>query len=117
MLRNILTRQVPGLAGKWVETLLAEMTEKWGVPRSGISTWIIHAGGRDILLSLRERLGLAETDLEWSAEVLRTHGNLSSACVLFVLKKALEEGAPGGTWWICSFGAGFSSHGAFLDVE
>jgi alkylresorcinol/alkylpyrone synthase len=47
---------------------------------------------------------------------LREYGNLSSPFVLFVLKAALESGVPAGTWWMSSFGAGFSCHGALLRV-
>jgi alkylresorcinol/alkylpyrone synthase len=117
MLRNILSIQVPGLAGKAAETLLAEMIERWEVDRAQVAAWILHAGGKEILASLRQRLGLAEEDVAWSAEVLRRNGNISSPCVLFALKEALEAGAPGGRWWLCTFGAGFSCHGAWLDVE
>ena len=65
---------------------------------------------------MQERLGLTERDLRWSAVVLREFGNLSSPFVLFVLKAALADDAPGGLWWMSSFGAGFSCHGALLDV-
>ena len=77
----------------------------------------MHAGGREILVALRERLGLTEQDLRRSAAVLREYGNVSSPCVLFVLQAALAEGAPGGFWWMSSFGAGFTCHGAMLQVE
>jgi len=47
---------------------------------------------------------------------LREYGNLSSAFVYFVLSAALADSAPGGWWWLSSFGAGFTCHGALLDV-
>ena len=50
-------------------------------------------------------------------EALRRYGNLSSAFVYFVLKAALCDHAPGGWWWLSSFGAGFTCHGALLAVE
>jgi alkylresorcinol/alkylpyrone synthase len=59
---------------------------------------------------------LTEADLRWSAAVLREFGNLSSPFVFFVLQAALAGGAPGGSWWMSSFGAGFSCHGAILEV-
>ena len=77
----------------------------------------MHPGGRDVLLALRERLGLSEQDLRWSAAVLRDYGNLSSPSVYFVLQGGLEDSAPSGYWWMSSFGAGFSCHGALLMVE
>ncbi|MEO5802349.1 MAG: 3-oxoacyl-[acyl-carrier-protein] synthase III C-terminal domain-containing protein, partial [Verrucomicrobiota bacterium] len=85
--------------------------------RSRISTWILHAGGREVLLALQEKLNLSSADICWSANILREFGNLSSPFVLFVLEKALRENAPSGLWWMASFGAGFSSHGALLEVE
>jgi alkylresorcinol/alkylpyrone synthase len=48
--------------------------------------------------------------------MLRDYGNLSSPFVLFVLDAALRAHAPGGSWWMSSFGAGFSCHGALLEV-
>jgi alkylresorcinol/alkylpyrone synthase len=117
MLRNILARQVPSLASKHAARVLGEMLAQTGVKRDQIAAWILHAGGRDVLLAMQERLGLTERDLGWSAGVLREYGNLSSPFVLFVLKAALAGGAPGGPWWMSSFGAGFSCHGALLEVD
>ena len=70
-----------------------------------------------LLLAMQERLGLAQQQLERSAAVLREFGNLSSPFVLFVLQTVLADNAPGGLWWMSSFGAGFSCHGALLEVE
>ena len=49
--------------------------------------------------------------------VLKKYGNVSSACVYFVLQETLNDGVPGGLWWMSSFGAGFACHGALLEVE
>jgi alkylresorcinol/alkylpyrone synthase len=77
----------------------------------------MHPGGRDVLVAVRERLGLSEHDVRWSTAVLREFGNVSSASVYFVLKATLADSAPGGYWWMSAFGAGFSCHGALLEVE
>jgi alkylresorcinol/alkylpyrone synthase len=96
---------------------LCDLLAQTGIRREQITTWILHAGGRDVLTALQARLGLADTDLRWSTATLREYGNLSSASVLFTLQNALANGAPGGHWWMTSFGAGFSCHGALLTVE
>ncbi len=49
--------------------------------------------------------------------VLAEYGNMSSPSVFFVLQSALSDTVPDGLWWMSSFGAGFSSHGAMLDVR
>jgi alkylresorcinol/alkylpyrone synthase len=97
--------------------VLTEGLAREGLTRDDITGWILHAGGRDILTAIGQRVGLLEEDTRWSASVLRDYGNVSSPCVYFVLKAALDEHAPGGYWWMSSFGAGFSCHGALLDVE
>ena len=116
MLRNILTRPVPRLAAEHAERVLQDVLAERGVSRKEIAVWIWHAGGRDVLQALQSRLELADHDLRYSAAVLREYGNLSSAFVYFVLEAALRDSAPPGLWWISSFGAGFSCHGALLDV-
>ncbi len=116
MLRNVLTRQVPELSADCAERVLAEVLRRAELPASRIAAWILHAGGRDVLRALASRLGLAERDVRYSAAVLREYGNLSSAFVYFVLEAALADGAPAGWWWLASFGAGFSCHGALLEV-
>jgi polyketide synthase Type III len=117
MLRNVLGRQVPAVAGKHAARLFEEVAARTGVTRDQISAWIVHGGGRDVLLALQQRLGLTDHDLRWSAAVLREFGNLSSASVYFVMQAALADNAPGGLWWLSSFGAGFNCHGALLEVE
>ena len=116
MLRNVLGRQVPELAAKHVDRTLADVLSTVDVPRDRISAWIMHAGGRDVLQAMQARLGLTERHLHWSADVLKQYGNLSSPFVFFVLETALRNNVPGGLWWMSSFGAGFSCHGALLEV-
>jgi predicted naringenin-chalcone synthase len=117
MLRNVLTTAVPALAAEHVDAVLNEGLARTGLAREDITGWILHAGGREILAAVRDRLNLSEDDTRWSAAVLREYGNVSSPCVYFVLQAALGEGAPGGSWWMSSFGAGFSCHGALLEVQ
>ena len=87
-----------------------------GVKRKSITGWILHTGGRDVLLSLRDKLDLSESDIRHSTAVLREFGNLSSPTVFFVLERALHDAVPDGLWWMSAFGAGFSCHGALLEV-
>jgi alkylresorcinol/alkylpyrone synthase len=117
LLRNVLTPEVPTLAAQHAEKVLAAVLKKTGKSRGQITTWIWHAGGRDVLLALKEQLSLDAADLCWSASVLSELGNVSSPFVYHVLERALANGAPVGCWWVSSFGAGFSCHGALLEVE
>jgi len=117
LLRNILTRAVPGLAADYASRVLLTVLARRGLTTADVSAWIMHAGGRDVLQALERRLDLDATDLRYSAAMLREYGNLSSAFVYFVLEAAIADAAPDGHWWLSSFGAGFSCHGAMLRVQ
>lgn len=117
MLRNILTRAVPALASDFAARVLATVLGRAGLQPADIGTWVMHAGGRDVLQALQQELALKPEDLRYSAAMLREYGNLSSAFVYFVLQAALADDATAGWWWLSSFGAGFSCHGALLEVQ
>ena len=117
MLRNILTREVPALAAEYAARVLETVLGRARLNSDNIAAWIMHAGGRDVLLALEKRFELDHAAFRYSAAVLREYGNLSSAFVYFVLETALADDAPGGWWWLSSFGAGFSCHGALLRVD
>ena len=116
LLRNILTRPVPRLAADAAHQVLHAVLAEAQLAPADITAWIMHAGGRDVLVELQKKLKLENEDLRYSADMLRAHGNLSSAFVYFVLQAALADGAAPGWWWLSSFGAGFSCHGALLQV-
>lgn len=117
MLRNILSPAVPRLAATQAARLLTDSLAVAGVERAHLAGWVLHTGGRDVLAALRDQMALSEADLRHSAGVLREFGNLSSPTVFFVLKAALNDAVPDGLWWMSSFGAGFSCHGALLEVK
>ncbi|WP_283744345.1 3-oxoacyl-[acyl-carrier-protein] synthase III C-terminal domain-containing protein [Sideroxydans sp. CL21] len=116
MLRNVLTRAVPRLAAEHAEQVLHKALSGAGLVPEDISAWIMHAGGRDVLIALQNRLKISAEDLRYSADMLHRYGNMSSAFVYFVLQEALNDNAKPGWWWMSSFGAGFSCHGALLKV-
>jgi alkylresorcinol/alkylpyrone synthase len=117
LLRNVLSRRVPEVAAARAAEVLALGLARFDVPRDAVRAWIWHAGGRTVLERLRAATALGERDTRRSASTLERFGNLSSPFVLFVLEDALAAGEAGGWWWMSSFGAGFSCHGALLRVS
>jgi len=83
-----------------------------------VQHWAIHPGGRSILDRVQERLALDEAQLRPAREVLRTHGNMSSATVLFVLQRILEHEGPrsGERVAAMAFGPGLTAESALLTV-
>ena len=117
LLKSILSPSVPEIVAKHVETVLAQVLKRHGVTQTDISAWVLHAGGNQVLKALRRRLGLTEKDTALSASILKDYGNMSSPFVLYVLKEQLAQDPQGGLWFLASFGAGFSAHGALLSVS
>lgn len=83
-----------------------------------IDHWAIHPGGRSILDRVEERLDLTEKQLTPAREVLRQYGNMSSATVLFVLKRILEEEGAGDGERVSAmaFGPGLTAEAALMTV-
>jgi alkylresorcinol/alkylpyrone synthase len=117
MLRNILLPQVPQIASGIAAQLFADTLAEANVSRNQINGWILHTGGRDVIMALRDKLKLSAEDVRHSSAVLHEFGNISSPTVYFVLDRALREPVPAGLWWMSAFGAGFSCHGALLEVS
>ena len=115
MLRNILLPQVPQIAGAAAKSLFADSLIEAGLQREQIAAWVLHSGGRDVIQALREQLELSDHEVRHTRAVLREFGNISSPTVYFVLERSLRDSGSG-LWWMSSFGAGFSCHGAFLEV-
>ncbi len=117
MLRNILDKSVPVLVVDHVRQVLETLLARNGMTQQDLAAWIVHAGGRDVLMALRSAFRLDDEALRHSTAVLRQFGNVSSPSVIFALEEALKQNAPSGRWFFSSFGAGISCHGALLKVR
>jgi predicted naringenin-chalcone synthase len=74
-----------------------------------IDLWAVHPGGRSVLDAVQRTLNLAPEALAPSREVLRANGNMSSATVMFVLARMLEDGARGAKGCGMAFGPGLTA--------
>ncbi len=69
-----------------------------------------HPGGAKVLKAYQEVLELPGEALVHSHAVLKKYGNMSSATVLFVLERELQEShQPGEHGLLTALGPGFSS--------
>ncbi|RYF79222.1 MAG: type III polyketide synthase, partial [Chitinophagaceae bacterium] len=73
-----------------------------------VSHWCIHPGGKKILQAIQKSLALGNGELQCSYDVLREFGNLSSASILFVLKKVLEKKTANQRIFGAAFGPGLT---------
>ncbi|WP_211435996.1 3-oxoacyl-[acyl-carrier-protein] synthase III C-terminal domain-containing protein [Candidatus Kuenenia stuttgartensis] len=68
-----------------------------------------------VINAIRNELGLSESQLQPTRDVLARYGNMSSPTVLFVLQEIIRKSiAPGDCCVMVAFGAGLSAHGFLL---
>jgi predicted naringenin-chalcone synthase len=86
-----LTGYVPDLIKEDFKGLAAKALDAAGLGINDITSWCIHPGGKKILDSIACSLNIDQSAFKNSYEVLHDYGNMSSATILFVLKKILDE--------------------------
>jgi predicted naringenin-chalcone synthase len=73
-----------------------------------VTHWCIHPGGKRILEAIERSLSIERQKLQPSYEVLQEFGNMSSATILFVLKKMMHQKQKIGKLAAAAFGPGLT---------
>ena len=107
-LKLVLDKRLPDFLRGKLRPMVNEVLEENGIRFDALAAFAIHPGGRKVLDVAEEELGLSAAQLEPSRSVLRDHGNMSSATILFCLERALRGLAPGATALGIGFGPGFA---------
>lgn len=111
-----LSSYVPEILGAEMQTLMTRVLGKHHCTPADIAEWAVHPGGRAILDKVEQGLQLPYTALASSRRVLRNHGNMSSATVLFVLKDLLGTPTQAtGPTCAMAFGPGLTVEVALLE--
>nr|CAP20329.1 chalcone synthase [Gerbera hybrid cultivar] len=91
-----LHRDVPLMVSKNIEDAAMKALSPLGISDYNSLFWMVHPGGRAILDEVELKLNLKKEKLRASRHVLSEYGNLTSACVLFIIdemrKKSMEDG-------------------------
>ncbi|KAM7462077.1 hypothetical protein LguiA_030198 [Lonicera macranthoides] len=91
-----LLKDVPGLISKNIEKSLVEAFKPLGISDWNSLFWIAHPGGPAILDQVEEKLALKPKKLEATRHVLSEYGNMSSACVLFIMDEMRKKSGTNG---------------------
>ena len=113
----VLSRDVPELIRSQIRGLVGCFLARNGLGLERVDAFVLHPGGRKLLASIEEELGLPRERTQPSWDVLREYGYLSSASVLFVLHEWLTKRrvAPGGHGLMAAFGPGFTAEQVLLE--
>jgi len=118
-LQAIFSRDIPALIGRELRAILDDFLARNDLRIDEIDAFLSHPGGTKVLDALEATFGVAPGSLTDSRAVLRDYGNMSSVTLLFVLERALREGAfanaSRGRALLSAMGPGFTA--AFLTLE
>jgi predicted naringenin-chalcone synthase len=84
-----LSGYVPELIQHDFNQLLKNALQNANMKEEEISHWCIHPGGKRILSAIEKCTSISSEDLQYSYEVLKEYGNMSSPTILFILQKIM----------------------------
>lgn len=118
-LHLLLDRQLPSALSNHIPRLVDQFLMQQGLARNDVNWWLFHPGGPKILGGLQRSLELEENCCRFAGEILSEHGNMSSATILFVMKRFFDQSGaqPGDLALICGVGPGLTIELVLLRVS
>lgn len=89
-----LSKRVPVFIRKNIKSFLESLCEKCGInleEQKSNMYFAIHPGGPKIIDYVVSELGISNDQAYWSYQVLRNHGNMSSATIPYILNNIVED--------------------------
>ncbi|WP_251554733.1 type III polyketide synthase [Neobacillus muris] len=106
----IFSRDIPHIIEKWLKPTVKNFLKKNHLSLKMIDYLIAHPGGKKVLDAYIKSLEIASSMTDLSFQVLKHYGNMSSATILYVLRRYLEMDIQSGSYGLCTaLGPGFSS--------
>ena len=114
-LQMILDKEVPQKISDHFPAIIHPFLEKNHLKIQDIDFLIFHPGGKKIVQTVEDLFGVLGKNISDTKEVLRLYGNMSSATVLYVLERFMDQNPQkGDTGLMLSFGPGFSAQRILL---
>ena len=108
-------KSIPQIVREKMHGNLESACNSLGLGLNDLRHFVLHPGGTKVLEAYEETLGIEPGGLDFSWEVLRNYGNMSSVTVLFVLERFLEScSAQDGRGVLSALGPGFSAEHVFF---
>lgn len=90
-LEVIFSKKIPSLIDSLWKGHLREFLQANSISQEEVDAFIAHPGGRKVLEAMEESCSIPSHKLAYSYDVLKHHGNMSSATVIYVLEKWLFD--------------------------
>jgi predicted naringenin-chalcone synthase len=108
-----LSKYIPSLLDGGIRKLKEVFENKFNL--SQIKNFAIHPGGKQILQKVQEAFELDPSVNKHASEVLNQFGNMSSATILFVLSRMMDDPEITGKILSLGFGPGLTLETLYLD--
>ncbi|MEM0543605.1 type III polyketide synthase [Flavobacterium sp. j3] len=114
-LQMVLDIEVPETIASHFPDIIHPFLEMNNLSIKDIDHLIFHPGGKKIVQTVEDLFGDLGKNIDDTKEVLRLYGNMSSATVLYVLERIMDnQPAKGEKGLMLSFGPGFSAQRILL---
>ena len=114
-LQMVLDIEVPDTIASHFPDIIYPFLEKNNLKIEDIDHLIFHPGGKKIVQTVEDLFSHLGKNIDDTKEVLRLYGNMSSATVLYVLERIMDnKPAKGSKGLMLSFGPGFSAQRVLL---
>ena len=113
----IFSQDIPTIIKKNVQADVLSFLKKHNLELSDIKNFIFHPGGKKVLSAYEESLSIKGDFLKHTRGVMNDYGNMSSATVVYVLDRFLNESFEDGYGLMLALGPGFSSEMVLLKMN
>lgn len=117
-LQVVFAQRIPRIVAETAATDIGAFLGEHNLKIADIDAFLLHPGGAKVLAAYEKALALTPEQLDVPRGVLRDYGNMSSATVLFVLARYLDEhgAGRGGHGLISALGPGFCSESLLIGL-
>lgn len=114
-LKMVLDKEVPEKIASHFPKIVHPFLERNNLSIEDVDHLIFHPGGKKIVQTIEELFGALGKDIDITKAVLKDYGNMSSATVLYVLERFIDQGTKkGDIGLMLSFGPGFTAQRLLL---
>lgn len=114
-LQMVLDKEVPEKIAEHFPLFVHPFLEKNDLKIDDVNHLIFHPGGKKIVQTIEQLFGALGKDINNTKSVLKDYGNMSSATVLYVLERFMQQNPQkGDIGLMLSFGPGFTAQRLLL---
>lgn len=113
----VFSKDIPAIIESWLKPNVNAFLQVKGIKMEEVNHFVAHPGGKKVIEAYQNALQFDPAMTRISLDVLKEYGNMSSATILYVLKRFMEIGQQGEIGLATALGPGFSSELLLLEWE